>query len=116
MTILITGSREWTNGRRIVERLLQEPDGTVIIEGGAMGADSFAAHAAMALGFKRIEVRADWGKYGKSAGPIRNRQMLDMKPDLVLAFCKNRSRGTMDCVNEALARKIPVELVDAEEA
>lgn len=111
MTVLVTGSRDWNDRKRIILRLMEEPIGTTVIEGGAYGADEVARFAARALGFRVMTVQADWSK-GKSAGPIRNRRMLDMKPDKVLAFCKNHSRGTMDCVKAAMERKIPVELID----
>jgi hypothetical protein len=115
LLVLVTGSRNWTDRRRIVLRLLDEPDGTTIIQGGATGADDIAKKAADAIGYKVITVRADWTLYGRNAGPIRNRRMLDMKPDKVIAFCINSSRGTMDCVTAAMERGIPVELIDVEE-
>lgn len=116
MKILITGSRDWTDRRRIIARLMELPDDTTIIEGGAIGADLVAAHVARALNFHVITAKADWSKYGRAAGPLRNRAMLDMKPDLVIAFCKNQSRGTMDCVKAAIERGIPVELVDVQDS
>jgi YspA, cpYpsA-related SLOG family len=111
LTVLVTGSRDWKDGRTIVKRLLECPDGTTIIEGGASGADAIARHGATALGFKVMTVRANWS-LGRSAGPVRNRQMLDMKPDLVLAYRLHMSRGTTDCIEEAIKRGIPYELVD----
>lgn len=55
---------------------------------------------------------ADWKRYGKAAGPIRNQQMIDEgKPDLVLAFHENinESRGTKDMV--ARARGIGIKVI-----
>jgi hypothetical protein len=81
-----------------------------VITGGARGADTFADLSAIELGYESIIVRADWAKYGKAAGPIRNRQMLDLEPDLepdlVVGF--GRGRGTDDCCGEAERRGIPV--------
>ncbi len=53
---------------------------------------------------------ANWDKHGRSAGPIRNREMLKEKPDLVIAFTDDleSSRGTKDCVTEAGRLGIPV--------
>lgn len=62
------------------------PTDIEIIEGGAKGADSAAADFAIVNYTKLTEVKADWEKYGKAAGMIRNRQMIDLKPDLVIAF------------------------------
>ena len=60
---------------------------------------------------KQIAMPAEWDKYGRSAGPIRNIQMLDMKPVLVLAFYnKVESKGTSHTVTEAKKRRIPVKI------
>lgn len=50
-----------------------------------------------------LETRREGG-----AGPLRNRQMLDEVPDLVLAFHAEMqsSKGTKDCVLEANRRGI----------
>jgi hypothetical protein len=54
---------------------------------------------------------ADWDKYGKAAGPIRNKQMLDEgKPQAVIAFSYDlaRSRGTANMVAQARDAGLPV--------
>lgn len=61
-----------------------------------------ADHGISAEGFP-----ADWRKYGKSAGPLRNQQMIDEgKPDLVVAF--PGGTGTADMVRRAKAAGIRV--------
>ena len=112
MKILVTGSRKWTDYDFIKTRLAELPPDTVIIEGGANGADILAGTAAVSLGLRRIVVRASWDRWGKAAGAIRNRTMLDLKPDLVLAFRIAESPGTTDCIEEAKRRGIEVEVVD----
>ena len=74
-----------------------------IIHGGASGADNLAGEAAKELGFEVEVYPADWKTYGKSAGPIRNRQMINQRPDLVWAFHDNLrdSKGTKDMVRVA---------------
>lgn len=86
-------------------------DEPVVMHGDARGADALAAQAALDLGFWVEAHPAEWKAHGKAAGPIRNRQMLDMKPDLVIAF--PGGRGTADCVGEAERRGIPVRRVAA---
>ena len=83
---------------------------TALIQGGARGADSIARQAAQQLNIYCKTYHADWKTYGRAGGPIRNRMMLDTKPDLVVAFHDNldASRGTKDCVTEAKRRGIPV--------
>jgi len=54
---------------------------------------------------------ADWDHYGRAAGPIRNRAMVDKFATvraLVAAFPVGTSAGTMDCVRRAKAAGIPV--------
>lgn len=114
--ILVTGSRDWIDFTRILHRLADFKAGAdiaiIVIHGGARGADKMAQRACRILQYRTCEMKAHWNLHGKSAGPIRNRAMLDLKPDLVLAFCRNNSRGTMDCVNEAKRRGIAVELYE----
>lgn len=57
-----------------------------VIQGGARGADSLAGEWAVDRGVKMTLVAADWNKYRRRAGPIRNQKMLDLKPDAVIAF------------------------------
>lgn len=112
--ILVCGSRSWTDRKRI-ERVLFEympeeawADEPTIIHGGAKGADRIAGDVAMWAGFWVEAHPANWRKHGKAAGPLRNRAMLDTKPDLVIAFQVDGSRGTQDCIDEARRRGIPV--------
>lgn len=109
MLILICGDRNWNNYIVIENYLSQFPKETIVIEGGARGADSMARSAARYLGMKVIEVPAKWSEYGKSAGPIRNREMLDMGPDIVTGFHNNieKSKGTKDCILAARKRNVP---------
>ena len=97
MRVLVTGDRDWTDLVVILDRLSELPSGTVIIHGACRGADKLAGEAAQLLGFSIIEYPAEWGKYGRAAGPIRNRQMLEEgQPNLVLGFHDNisESKGT----------------------
>jgi hypothetical protein len=76
------------------------------------GVDRWVHEEATDLGFWVEPMPADWTRDGKkAAGPIRNRRMLDRRPDLVLAFWDGKSRGTKDTMDEARRRGIPV--VDA---
>ena len=60
---------------------------SLIIQGGAKGADTLAYLWAYDNGVKCAEYKADWLTYGKAAGTIRNEYMLlDSDPDLVIAF------------------------------
>lgn len=109
--ILICGSRDWADGALVGRRMSELPAGTVIIEGGARGADTYARLCAEALGFEWVPFEADWRRYGLAAGPRRNAQMLaEGKPDLVWAFhdAWEQSRGTKDMIEKARKAGVPV--------
>jgi hypothetical protein len=117
-TVLICGSRHYDDEatmRRVLsnELTLLDPnieDDIRVIHGGATGADSLAAKVLARSIYSVHAFPADWKKHGKAAGPIRNRQMLDERPDLVLAF--GDGRGTRDTVAEATRRGIEVVWID----
>lgn len=114
MRLLVCGDRNW--GGRDNEALLRErlealrPE--VVIHGCARGADRMAGRLAGELGCVVVEFPAQWDKFGRAAGPIRNQQMLDEgSPDHVL-WCHhdlNSSRGTADMVRRAQKAGIPTE-------
>ena len=83
--------------------------GDVIIHGAAEGVDTQAMIAAQALpGVKHLPFQAEWTKYRRQAGPIRNTLMLvEGKPDKVIAFLGNR--GTSNMVMQAERHGVPVE-------
>jgi len=109
---LICGDRNWTEGEPIRAYLckLQDWGFSIIIEGEAPGADILAREEAEQMGFTVMKFPAHWEKYGRAAGPIRNREMLDQQPALVIAFHDNpsQSKGTRDTVEEAMRRGIQV--------
>jgi hypothetical protein len=86
----------------------------VVIEGGARGADRLAGHIASEHGLEVVVFPAQWVRYGRAAGVVRNQQMLDeAKPDFVLAFHHNiaASKGTKDMVQRANRNGIPVRII-----
>jgi len=108
MKILITGGRTYQDidSIRTVLTYLKEGAEITIIHGAARGADSLAGFVAKELGMNVVAEPADWKRYGRGAGPIRNQQMLDMNPDIVIYFHKALadSKGTKDMVNRAKAK------------
>ncbi len=114
MKVLVCGDRNWTDGQAIERELLKLCRQTLVsrvIHGAARGADTLAGRAAKNLYIPQIPFPAQWDKYGRAAGPIRNQQMLDDgRPDLVLAFHENikASKGTKDMVRRAKKAGIEV--------
>ena len=101
--ILVCGSRNWTN-RKLMEIVFEYITDAVIIEGECRGADLMARKLAEEKNFVVKKYPADWSKYGRSAGPIRNRKMINEgNPDIVLAFHEDweNSKGTKDMIKLA---------------
>ena len=115
MRILVCGSRSFNDEliflpwmRDIVNMSV---DTVEIISGGAQGADAMAEKFADENGYPKTVVRPDWETDGKSAGIKRNLEMLDMNPDIVVAFWDGKSRGTQHTLIEAMKRKTPTLMV-----
>jgi hypothetical protein len=113
MRVLVCGGRDY--GGKPIEVLklcsvLDEIHGatpiTVLIHGDARGADRLAATWARRSGVSVESYQAEWNKYGKAAGHIRNVRMLEKgKPELVVAF--PGGTGTEDMCEVAKGR-VPV--------
>lgn len=115
--VLICGSRDWTDGRMILDQLadLTTVYHVTVVAGGARGADRLAAMAARQLDLPVEEYFADWDKLGKQAGFRRNEQMLASGVDEVWAFKDGFAGtpgkgGTEHMVRIARQAGVPVEL------
>jgi hypothetical protein len=114
MKVLVTGDRDWKDRALIKRHLKKFPAGTIIVEGGARGADKLARSVAEELGFEVREYPANWKEHHRAAGPIRNRKMLkEEDPVCVIAFHNDigSSKGTMDMITISVKAGKPVLLV-----
>ncbi len=110
-SVVITGSRTGGAGfrQRLFEVLREVPDDFLIIQGGALGVDQAAAGACRKLQRPYMEVPARWDRFGKGAGPIRNKAMVALGPEMVLAFSEFPiTVGTESTMLHALDAGIPV--------
>lgn len=113
MRLLVCGSRQW-HDRPAIRAVLRERraealeagEEFVVIHGACPdGADLIADQICvdelgMTPGIDLIREPAQWNRYGRAAGPIRNQKMLDdHEPTLVVAFrYGSRSSGTDDMI------------------
>lgn len=115
MKILVCGGRKFSNRAKLEHVLfsVHEKRGiTLIIEGGANGADRMAREWANQNGIPCVTEFADWNRYGKAAGPIRNGMMIkNHSPDGVVAFAGGF--GTADMIRQSKNAGIKVLEVDA---
>ena len=103
MRLLVCGGRDFSNAGaayKILDAFHRKHGVDVLIEGNARGADRIAGYWARRNNITNLKFPADWEKHGKSAGSIRNQQMLDEgKPTHVIAF--PGGYGTADMVRRA---------------
>ncbi len=117
--VIVSGSRFWNSDEhcvKIYNRLIKLDENIVIVHGGARGVDSITEAICQIIGLKTKQYLADWKSFKKSAGPIRNRKMLDDHVNnllFVLAFHDNieKSSGTKDMIQYAVSKKVYVELI-----
>lgn len=90
----------------LTELLLKHPD-MVVIQGEARGADKLAKNWAEFMNVPVVSFPADWDRYGRNAGPVRNLQMIqEGRPDLVVAF--KGGAGTRNMIKQATLYEIEV--------
>lgn len=114
MRIVVTGSREWTNRALLwstLDDLHRRYTIEVLYHGEQSGADLMAKQWAMDRGLPSFGCPYA-GHYGKQGGSIRNTWLLEEgRPDLVVAFPTQSSRGTWNCVTQAKQRGISIRIV-----
>jgi hypothetical protein len=67
--------------QRVAAELLARSGGRLVhllLHGGARGADAAIARAAHQLGWSALVMPAEWRRHGRAAGPIRNRELLEL--------------------------------------
>ncbi len=80
---------------------------TEIVSGGAKGVDNCAREFARSNNMMYTEFRPDYGRYGKCAPLVRNKEIVEYS-DCVLAFWNGESKGTKYVIE--YARKIGVDI------
>lgn len=119
-TILVTGSRTWTDKeaiKRELQRYARGNDGVRVVHGGAHGADKLAGQVASELGWQTKVYVPDWLKYKRGAGLRRNSDMLAAEKSatrIVLAFPKGEARGTKDMIRKCRAEGLKVVVISAQ--
>ncbi len=111
--VLVCGGRDYENNKLVEQSLRQlyvaGLSWPYVMHGACpTGADLFADNWAGDNGYPRLRVNAEWNRYGKAAGPYRNKEMqvllsrsfveTDVRP-LAIAF--DGGRGTYDMVTKA---------------
>ena len=117
MRVIVAGSRTWSDYALLakeLDRLTNKLDRKklVILSGGADGADKLGEKWCFERMVSYQRFPADWHKYGKRAGHIRNSEMLEEgKADALIAFWNGSSPGTADIIRKARKKGIKVRVI-----
>lgn len=115
MRVLVCGGRYFSDAVCLnnvlikLQEKLAESDKKidVIIHGAAPGADSLAGEWAKANNIPVESYPADWNTHGRSAGHIRNKQMLvDGKPNIIVAMPGGRGTSNMIEISKRAGIKV----------
>ena len=113
MKIIVAGGREFNN-KEIIFRCLDSvgiKKEYTIISGHATGVDSMAELYAKERGLTLEIYPAQWDKYGKKAGPMRNHEMA-CNGDALIAFWDGSSRGTKNMLRHAVTKRLSIIVFD----
>lgn len=108
----IGGCRTYNNYTRLkttIDKIISQLGNDteiVILSGHCKGVDMLAEQYAYDNGYTLEIYKADWNKYGKSAGPIRNEMMIKSS-DYIVAFWDKKSKGTKNLIELAKKYKKP---------
>lgn len=106
MMVVVGGCRNYENFEELSEFIdfcikdIKKENELIFLSGGCRGTDILGERYAMERGYKVLRFSADWRKYGRAAGPIRNEKMVQ-KADLVIAFWDGKSKGTGSLIKYA---------------
>lgn len=107
--VLVCGGRKTKLEDEIIihlDAVLNKHPEMTLLHGGAPGTDTIAEKWAKERQVMSIRVPAKWNEHKMAAGPIRNKRMLDMKPDAVVAF--PGGAGTAHMVKIAKEANVPI--------
>ena len=113
MKLIVCGGRDYNN-----YELVKEVLNTIyydhypnlikaLVQGGAKGADALGKRWAMENNVPYEQFDADWARYGKAAGFMRNQEMLDESGEcIVVAF--PGGNGTFDMIKRTKKARVPL--------
>ena len=121
--MLVAGSRTYNNYQEMCQCLdlllknqVAQNRKIVIVSGGARGADELAERYADERGYEKHIMPANWNKYQKKAGYIRNEQMhlfISTKDKRgCVCFWDMQSKGTRHNFKLAFAHNNPIRVFD----
>lgn len=117
MKLIIAGTRSFNDYQLLENSIIPMflhishlEDIEEVVSGCCSGADQLGEKWGKALYKKITRFPADWKKYGKAAGPIRNRQMAEYA-DQAIVFWDGSSKGALNMIQTMRELGKPVYVV-----
>lgn len=101
--VVVAGCRDYNNYEQAKEYIdlciknIRKEYTLIFVSGGCRGADALGERYADENGYEIERYPAEWIKYGRSAGPKRNKMMADTS-DYIICFWDGKSRGTKSMI------------------
>ena len=114
--VIVAGTRSFKNYAlvcKVLDGVFKSVDANniEIVSGTARGADSMGEWYAKEHNLHLKRFPADWGGYGKGAGPVRNKQMAEYANSCVV-FWDGISKGSKNMIDTAKALGLKVLVVN----
>lgn len=116
--VIIAGTRDFDNYELLKQKMdkilagkVRNNEEIIIISGTARGADKLGERYAREKGYKVERYPANWDKYGKRAGYIRNEQMAKVA-DACVCFWNEQSKGTKHMIDLAKQYKLALRVIN----
>lgn len=116
--VIIAGGRDFNDYTLLktnMDILLTHFSDITVISGTANGADKLGERYAKENNYNLIRCPANWDKYGKSAGYIRNSEMADIvvnnQNGICVCFWDSKSKGTKHMIDIAKDKNIPIFII-----
>lgn len=116
MKLIIAGHRDFQDYKMMcyaIKGSFSIDDITLIVSGGAKGADKLGEYWARSHGKPYQIFEANWAAHQKAAGPIRNQQMA-LFGDALIAFIdpSRKKSGTHDMIDRAVQQRLQIVVID----
>ena len=109
--VAVVGSRDFPCPSLVESFVVDLPEGVCVVSGAGGVVDLTAAEAARMSGLALEEFPAAWGRYGRGAGMVRNRELVSSGLSVMVAFVCNPDRpspGSKDVIGRARKAGVPV--------
>ena len=113
--VVVAGCRDYNNYDEAKQHIdfcisdIRKKYTIIFVSGGCRGADMLGEQYAKQNGYKIERYPAEWDKYGKSAGPKRNKKMAEAA-DYIICFWDFKSKGTKTMINYAQEFNKPIRI------